>query len=149
MQPPPLIDPVERKDTEHLNLLAIFHFVIAGFALLGLLFLLLHFIVMNQIFNNPELWKDAKGGPPPHVFMGIFIWFYVLFGILVTTFGVANLLSGLFLKRRSHRTFSLVVGGVNCIVVPLGTVLGIFTIIVLQRESVVHRYALASPSTLR
>lgn len=149
MQPPPLADPVERKDAEHLDLLAIFHFVIAGFAVLGLLVLLLHFIVVDQVFNNPELWKDAKGGPPPQMFMGIFMWFYVLGGIIVTAFGVANVLSGLFLKRRTHRTFSLVVAGLNCIHVPLGTVLGVFTIIVLLRDSVARRYALASPAGLR
>ena len=35
-----------------------------------------------------------------------------------------------------HRTFSRVVAGLNCLHIPLGTVLGIFTSIVLGRESV-------------
>ena len=117
--------------------------------MLGLLVLLLHFMVMDQVFNHPELWKDAKGGPPPQLFMGIFTWFYVLGGIILTAAGIANLLSGLFLKRRSHRTFSLVVAGLNCINVPLGTVLGVFTIIVLLRDSVAQRYALAPTLGMR
>lgn len=149
MQPPPLADPVERKDTEHLNLLAIFHFVIAGFAVLGLLFLLMHALLMNQMFGNPEMWKNSKGGSPPPDIMAMFKWIYLVCGLFVTAIGVGNLLSGLFLKRRTHRTFSLVMAGLNCLNVPLGTVLGVFTIIVLTRESVAQRYALASPLGLR
>jgi hypothetical protein len=51
-----------------------------------------------------------------------------------------NLLSGLFLRRRRHRTFSLVGGGLNCLQIPFGAVSdrlwGVFTIIVLSRPSV-------------
>ncbi|MCU0751234.1 MAG: hypothetical protein MUF13_16975 [Akkermansiaceae bacterium] len=149
MQPPPLADPVERKDAEHLNLLAIFHFVIAGFALLGLLFLCLHGLLMSQMFGNQEMWKNSNGGSPPPDIMGIFKWIYIVSGLFVTALGVGNLLSGLFMKRRTNRIFSLIVAGLNCINVPLGTVLGVFTIIVLTRDSVARGYALASPSGLR
>ena len=46
-------------------------------------------------------------------------------------------------RPRRARTFSLVMAGVNCLSVPLGTTLGVFTFIVLLRESVAAQYALA------
>ena len=48
-----------------------------------------------------------------------------------------NLYSGLFLRKQTHRTFSLVVAGLDCLLIPWGTVLGVFTIVVLTRDSVI------------
>jgi hypothetical protein len=53
---------------------------------------------------------------------------------------VGNLLSGLFLRARRHRTFSMVVAAINCLHIPIGTALGVFTFIVLGRESVRKLY---------
>jgi len=44
--------------------------------------------------------------------------------------------AGRKLKRRMSRTFCLVVAGIECILMPFGTVLGVFTIVVLMKESV-------------
>lgn len=41
-----------------------------------------------------------------------------------------------FLSRRRHHVFCLVIAGIECLVMPFGTVLGVFTIIVLTKESV-------------
>ena len=38
-------------------------------------------------------------------------------------------------QRRNHR-FCLVLAGVTCLFMPLGTILGVFTLIVLMRDSV-------------
>ena len=67
-------------------------------------------------------------------------WFYAIFAVLLTGGGLANLLSGIFIRRRQHRLFSIVVGAINCIQIPIGTVLGIFTIVVLSRDSVQEIY---------
>jgi hypothetical protein len=45
-------------------------------------------------------------------------------------------LAGRYLRQYRHYTFCLVVAGILCILVPFGTALGIFTIIVLVRPSV-------------
>jgi len=44
--------------------------------------------------------------------------------------------AGRSLSRRKHYWFAFVVGCIECIFVPFGTILGVFTIIVLSRESV-------------
>jgi hypothetical protein len=144
--PPPPVQPVvtDRQsiiDGEHIKLLAIFHFVVAGLALLGEVFLALHFLIMRMVFTNPELWKSqANNAPPPEVFFYMMIMFYCVFGVIFLTVSVLNLLSGLFLRRRKNRIFSLVVGGLNCVQIPFGTVLGVFTLIVLMRSSVRDSY---------
>jgi len=58
-----------------------------------------------------------------------------LFGMLL------NVLSAVFLWQRRRRVFSFVVGGLNCLQIPFGTALGVFTIIVLSRDSVRELYS--------
>ena len=142
---PPLPRDQRKIDADQLNLLAIFHFVGAGLAVLGILFLLLHYTFMHTIFANPEMWKNQKQPMPmpPEQLFTIMKWFYLAGAVWFVTSGILNLISGLCLRARKHRTFSLVVAGFNCLHIPLGTVLGIFTIIILNRESVREVYAAA------
>lgn len=96
---------------------------------------------MSSALAHPEMWKYPTNGPPlPKDFFKIFIWFYFVLGFILVTAGVLNLLSGLSLRQRKHRIFSLVVGCLNCLQVPFGTVLGVFTIMVLSRTSVREYY---------
>jgi hypothetical protein len=127
-------------DADHLNLLSIFYFVTAALAFLSILFFVGYYELMNYVFTNPDFWKNQKGGPPPVEIFDMVRWMFVVFGLLSAAGGILNLVSGLFLRQRKHRTFSLVVAAINCLQIPLGTVLGIFTIIVLIRPSVVEMY---------
>ena len=137
---PPLPRDQRKIDADHLKILSIFHFVGAGLALLGILFLLAHFAMFHFIFTNPKFWQDQKQGPPPAELFAMLKWFYLVFGMWFLASVVLNVISGLCLRARKHRTFSLVVAGINCLHIPLGTVLGVFTIIVLIRDSVRELY---------
>jgi hypothetical protein len=129
-------------DAEHIKLLSIFHFVVAGISLLGVAFLLVHYLLMSSVFSNPAIWKSIPNAtPPPQDFLKVFDWFYFFMGALLMTVVILNLLSGLFLRQRTHRTFSIVVGALDCVQIPFGTVLGVFTIMVLARDSVRNLYA--------
>jgi len=46
------------------------------------------------------------------------------------------LLAGRYLSRNKHYTFALVMACIECLFIPFGTILGVFTIIALSRESV-------------
>ena len=127
------------RDDEHLKLLSIFHFVVGGLALLGIAFLCVHYLIFSQIFMHPERWQ-IKGPMPPVEFFKVFIWFYFFMGIIFVTASILNILSGIFLRQRRHRIFSIVVASLNCLHVPFGTVLGVFTIIALVRDSVRQSY---------
>ncbi len=137
---PPLLRDQRAIDAQHLKLLSIFHFVAAGFALMGIAFLGFHFAMMHTFFSDPAMWAGHRQQPPPPEFLAMFRWFYLVFGTWFFASGILNVISGLCLRRRTHRTFSLIVSGLNCLHMPLGTVLGIFTIIVLMRDSVLEVY---------
>ncbi len=139
---PPPLSWQSRDDEDHLNLLAIFHFIGAGLALVGILFVFLHFTLMNSVLGNRHVWDKLQNQnspqPPfnPPDFFAIFKFFYLFFALWFVASAVLNLLSGIYLRARRHRTFSTVVGAINCLHLPLGTVLGVFTLVVLSRPSV-------------
>ena len=137
---PPIPRDQRKIDADHLKLLSIFHFVGAGLALLGILLLLAHFAMFHAFLDNPKMWQNQKQGPPPAEFFAIFKWFYLLFGAWFLVSCCLNVISGLCLHAKKHRTFSLIVAAFNCLHMPLGTVLGVFTIIVLLRDSVREIY---------
>jgi len=146
--PPVLVsDQQSRRDAEHLKLLAMFHFILAALGLLGIAFLAFHFAVMRAIFMNPEMWKNEKSGPPPEILFKMLIWGYAFGAVVILTSGVLNLISGLFIRKRRHRMFSIIIGGLNCLHVPLGTLLGVFTILILSRDSVRKIYEVSGGSS--
>jgi hypothetical protein len=133
-----------KKDRDQVRLLAIFHFILGALALLGIAFLFLHYSIMRLVFMNPEAWKTQPNTPappmPPQQLFEVMLWFYLFAGVMITLAFALNLLSGFCLWRRKHRLFSLVIAGLNCLQIPLGTVLGVFTIIVLVRDSTRELY---------
>ena len=138
-QPPPLFRDQRKVDADHLNLLSVFHYVAAGLSLIGILFLMGHYAMFHALMENPQ-WGPGNKNAPPAEFFAIFKWFYLIFGVWCLASGVLNVMSGVWIRARKNRMFSLVVSGLNCLHVPLGTVLGIFTIIVLLRDSVRELY---------
>lgn len=140
MNLPPIPRDQRKIDADHLNLLSIFHFVGAGLALLGILGLLGHYTLLHAVFSLPQVGANQKQPLPPAEFFAIFKWLYLVLAAWFLASGVLNVISGLCLRARKHRTFSLVVAGINCLHLPLGTVLGVFTIVVLMRDSVRESY---------
>ena len=115
--------------------MSIFHYVVGGMAGLFALFPIFH-LVLGLFFIFAPGRFEGKGEPPP-AFIG---WIFVIFAAVIITIGCVFaafvLTTGRFLAKRRHYMFCLVMGGVECIFMPFGTVLGVFTIIVLMRESV-------------
>lgn len=56
------------------------------------------------------------------------------------TLGALTALSGRYIQQRKNRIFSIVIGCVNCIMVPVGTVLGVFDLVLLTNTEVVKEY---------
>jgi hypothetical protein len=137
----PWIYDQKKVDAKHIHLLMIAHFVYAGLAIIGIGFLFLHYTILSSVLDNPDIWKkpESTNMMPGEIFE-IFQWIYLVIGAFCLITGIGNLLSGIFLKMRKYRIFSLVVAVINCINIPIGTVLGIFTFVVLVRESVRELY---------
>jgi hypothetical protein len=49
---------------------------------------------------------------------------------------ICILIAGRCLSRRKGYSFALVIACIECLFVPFGTILGVFTIVALSRESV-------------
>lgn len=65
----------------------------------------------------------------------MFLGMGLLFIALGLTLSICSIVSAKKLSTRESYWFSFVVACVQCTLVPLGTILGVFTIVVLQRES--------------
>lgn len=123
------------QNSEHLRLLSIFHYVVGGLLALCACFPIFHLIIGLVLALRPELFGPSSN-PPPR-WMG---WFFAGFAGVIIAFGwiFAGLIiwSGRCLNRRRNYTFCLVSAGIACAFMPFGTVLGIFTLIVLARPEV-------------
>jgi hypothetical protein len=123
------------QDEEHLRLLSIFHYVCAGLGALCACFPIFHLIFGLILMLKPESFGPGNNQPP--TWFGDFL---VAFASVIILLGwiFAGLLAyaGRCLARRKNYTFCIVMAGISCMFMPFGTVLGIFSIIVLVRPSV-------------
>ncbi|MCX7005846.1 MAG: hypothetical protein NTY53_01085 [Kiritimatiellaeota bacterium] len=130
------------REEEHLRLLSIFHYVVGGLTALFSCIPLIHLAMGIAIVNGVLDGKDAA----PR-FVG---WFFIIFasGFILTGWTLAALIiaAGRKLKRRVARTFCLVVAGIECLIVPFGTVLGVFTIVVLMQDTARELFAAQTPT---
>ena len=123
------------RDEEHLKLLSIFHYVVGGLSGLFSLFPIFHLVFGLFLIFVPEEFV-GKGDPSPVFFGWMFVIFAAVFISIGLIFAAFIIAAGRFLAKRRHYMFCLVMGGVECIFIPFGTVLGVFTIILLVREPV-------------
>lgn len=93
-----------------------------------------------SVFLSVGMSGQSSGESLPVAIMPLMFLFYLILGLAIVGKTIADLLSARFLRTSQYRTFSLVVAGINCLNMLLGTVLGVFTIIVLMRDSVQARY---------
>ena len=142
---------------ERLGILAIAHYVYGGFGLLSLCLMATWFLfIFGMLASIPQSeWNKnsasassapsislsssptptpppkTEDGPPPKI---VFLLFGGIFGIILIGTGLVSALTvyaGRCLQKRKHRIFVYVVSGINCMFIPYGTLLGVFTIIVM------------------
>jgi hypothetical protein len=133
------------RDEEHVQLLAIFHYVVAGLAALFSFFPLLYTTV-GAIFIFAARHGTAKPGEdlPPEFLGWIFAALGSLFFLIAIAMAICILVAGRSLALRKGYSFALVMACIECLFVPFGTILGVFTIVVLSRESVRRLFSTAS-----
>jgi hypothetical protein len=130
------------QDESHVRLLSIFHYILAAPAALFSSLFLMHFFLgaamLGGLFNS-----TGKDAPPP----AVGILFMAIGGAIVLigwAFAGCLVAAGWSLASRKRYTFCLVVAGLECVLCnPLGTVLGVFSIVVLLRPSVKALFGVA------
>jgi hypothetical protein len=124
-------------NTEQLNLLAIFHYVVAGLAALFSFFPLIYTAVGVSFIFAARHGTAKQGEELPPEFLG---WIFAVFGSLLFVIGIVMaiciLIAGRSLALHKRYSFALVIACIECLFIPFGTILGVFTIVALSRESV-------------
>ncbi len=131
-------------DEEHLKLLSLFHYISGGLTLAFSFIFVFQFIFLFILLKNlPNQNLDTimtGGGNFDTAFLNIFIYIWIFIFLIFIIFGILQILSARFIKQRKHRIFSFVIAILNLFSFPYGTVLGVMTIIVHNRYSVMELY---------
>jgi hypothetical protein len=123
------------NNAQHLKILSIMYYILG--ALLGLAgcIPIIHVSLGAMMVFAPDTFNGGKAPPPPGVG-----WVFIILGagamLLSWALAICTILSGRFLMKRTHYLFCLIIAAIICTNMPLGTVLGVFTIIVLMRPEV-------------
>jgi hypothetical protein len=135
--PPILSNPPDRLADGDLERLAGFNFIYAAMGLACLLAsIFIRYVAPGFVkLMSPEAAAMLESTRP----VPADLQFHATI-IVQMLFIFLNLLSGFCLWRRRDRRASLIVAGLNCLQIPFGTVLGVFTFIVLRRPAVKDLY---------
>ncbi len=119
-------------DEEHLRLLPVLYWVQGGLMALYSPVALIYVVLGITIAMAPV---DGSS-PPPDAFGWIFAGVGAVAFVLVAGIAALTILTGFWIRNRRHRTACLVIAGMSCLTVPYGTMIGVFSLIVLLRPSV-------------
>jgi uncharacterized membrane protein len=123
------------QDADHIRLLSIFHYVEAAFTGLFACFPVIH-LTLGLAMLLGVFEDSGHGNAPPRALGLLFIipaLMFIVFGILMA---VCIGISGYKLGQFKSYTYCLVIAALECVLMPFGTILGVFTILVLLRPSV-------------
>ena len=132
------------QDEEHLRLLSILYYIWGGLSACGACFTGIYAVVIGGVLTAAA---KSQNGPP--VFLGP-VMFVVLGFVVLLLAALAGLTiwTGRNLARHTNYTFCFVIAVIVCLNIPLGTALGVFTLVVLQRPSVKQMFEpVATPAT--
>jgi hypothetical protein len=133
------------EDLQYLKLLSIFHYVVGGIAALFSFIPVIYVVIGILAVCIPGSFEGEGEALP--LFFG---WFFIIIGavliVLGWAFSTCIVIAGRFLARRIHYMFCIVIAAIECIFMPFGTVLGVFTIVVLARPSVREMFELNAMS---
>jgi len=125
----------------NLDLLGTFHYVLAGitalFASIWIFYIVIGVVALTgtlPVTNSSGETTDPR----------LFGWMFIVIGAMIMIPGwclaVLMFLSGRKMRQRKHRMFSVVVAGIECAFIPLGTVLGVFTLMTLTKPPAKKAY---------
>lgn len=128
------------EDANHLRMLSIGYYVYTGltalFSGLTLIYMAIGGAIMTgKIPMGPK--SSSAGTPHPDQMLGgMFFGIGLLGTIMILAMAVLSFLTARWISARKHPVFCMVVAGLSCLNMPLGTLIGVFTFIVLMRPSV-------------
>jgi hypothetical protein len=145
------MEPSERQeiiDAEHLRILAICYYVSGGMGIFFSCFALLYVVIglvmalAAGFAEHANRHGNAEGAVAIGLVIALVGGLFLLFGWII---GGLTIYAGRSIQQRRNRTLTLIVATMHCLWMPIGTVLGVFTFIVLMRPSVTRLYETRAP----
>lgn len=132
------------RDQEHLRLLKLGYYILAGIGAFTALFSLL-FIGMGVLFASGAVPVKEGSSDDPRLVGLIFLGMGVAFLLLCLAGTLLVYYTGRSLAEHRRWTFCIVVAVLCCLQFPWGTVIGVCTIIVLNRPGVKSSFQSPTP----
>jgi len=128
------------EDIHHLNLLSTFHYVLAGLiALVSCMYMIGGYVMVSgRFFPGPN------GAVPPPFVTWIFGTATAVAAVIGWTMAICAIITARKLKSHRNRIFCMVIAALECTFTPFGTVLGVFTLLVINKDSVKKIFAQAN-----
>ncbi len=132
------------KEREYCKILAILHFVYGALALVTIGFPFLHYTMMSSFSEMSGSLEMQEGSDlSAEEFQKSFqsaldalIWLYISVGVASLIAGILNIMSGLGLLKFRWKAVIYATSAFNCLNIPLGLVLAIFTFLNLAKPEV-------------
>ncbi|MGH8080762.1 MAG: hypothetical protein ACREP7_09310 [Lysobacter sp.] len=138
---PPRADPPAPADTtaadlSQLDILGVLYYVLAGITAVFSLIPIVH-VTMGLAMINGRFGHGTGPGMAPPPAMG---WMFVIMGSAFIVGGLACavlfLMNASRLRQRRSHLFCIVASAISCALMPFGTLLGVFAVIVLSKPQV-------------
>jgi len=128
------VSEVRKQDSDLLSIVSIFHFVLGGFQMMISLAGFVY-IVMGVLMATGAM-DSAKGEAPPPELGWVFVGIGIVFVLIFITIGLFTIKTGINMRRRQRRTLCIVIDAILCLMVPFGTIVGIFGLVLLTRPEI-------------
>jgi hypothetical protein len=124
-------------DIRYINLLAIFHIIVGVIAGLFSCFPLINlYMGLSMLSDIPKVMVQGGVFSPFTLLPIMFILLPIGIMVIGWMFAIAIALNGYYLKNRKWFTYCMVISGIETIFMPFGTVLGVFTIVILSKPNI-------------
>ena len=132
-------------DAEHLKMLRVGYIISGVLSLLFALFPLIYVVV--GLFVAVAVPNEGRNdGPPPQAIGVLIAVIGLIASALIASSGILKLTAARAIGKRRSRTLCYIAAGLACLDVPLGTLLGVCSFIVLSRPTVIRLFDQAGPA---
>jgi len=125
-------------DDRYLDLLGILHWVLGGVVALFSLFPVIHVAIGLMALSGQLPGMAREEG---RIFGILFAGLGSAFILMGMALAAVLIAAGFSLRARRRHPFCLVAAAVSCLFMPLGTILGVFTIVLLMKPEISAAFA--------
>lgn len=125
-----------RQDEEHLKLLSLFFRIYGGLCLLGTCCFSIYVLIGLTAFTNPSAFKSSRGGNDAALMGPLFSAIGGIGMLIAAAMGIMFFVSANWIQKRTNWAGIFAMAIVACLNAPVGTALGVFCLVVLNRESI-------------